>query len=189
MESCKYSELFVQIVDVLFLQLRWFSVHPLINWLCALARLHSHTSKDTHVILYLIHKHKRRVYSGGSIINLQLMCYCGVRPDCRMSAAERGWRLCCQRWGNEWSRGKRAEPLDCCVGFCLKARPREEWEEMGRQLDSPRLMIGYKTRLIFWAVCVSIRVCLHAFFPVFHAHTSMCCPVVVLFSLIINAHE
>lgn len=38
-KSCKYSELFVQIVDVLFLQLRWFSVHPLINWLRALTHL------------------------------------------------------------------------------------------------------------------------------------------------------
>lgn len=150
-KSCKYSELLVQIVDVLFLQLPWFSVHPLINRPCALTHL------TLASILYSTHKHKRRGLfwrlhhkSSADVLlwgQTRLSDVCsGARMKIMLSAVR------------EWVRQKEK-------GFCLKARPRGRVGGNGTAIrfPPPRLMIGYKTRLMFWTVCVSVRVCLRAF--------------------------
>lgn len=90
------------------------SVQVLINWLCALAPSYVQTSRDARAILHLTPTHTNRSMSDllfwstlGSdfIINLLLMCSAVESVWCLERGG--GWRLCCQRTGNEHSSKKK----------------------------------------------------------------------------------
>ena len=125
-------------------------------------------------ILYSTHKHKHRGLfwrlhhkSSADVLlwgQTRLSDVCsGARMKIMLSAVR------------EWVRQKEK-------GFCLKARPRGRVGGNGTAIrfPPPQLMIGYKTRLMFWTVCVCLSGCVCVlFFPLFHAHThSSCCPLV-----------
>lgn len=88
----------------------------------------------------------------------------------QMSGAAQGWRLCCQRRGNESS----------SVGFSQRRGHNEEWEEMRRKFNCTGWGLAlwgdwYTVQHVCLLGCVSL--CLRACFPLIHARTPLCCPV------------